>query len=371
MEPPLDTEEIVARLRFSLDEPLPLSAEARKEFDSLVQIERRRMRSMSLQVTSRSMPDIHAMVLRVCERLKLGEEPMVLVHRSAELNACVYPGPDRPLVVLNSALVSLFGIEELSAVVAHEFGHALMGHLPSTANAAAPMVLSLFQSRAQEVSADRVGMFAADDFQAALQAEIRLACGLDDRHLRLDLDLMVEEARQLMIEFEQAEGDVDDTHPEYPFRLWSQWRFSRSEIFRGLLGKSDGDDAEEVEREIETHFLALAEGHATVFATDILHEAVAWIGCMVVAEDADIDSNEREVLTQLVGTIWADDVASYARRHGLDAVQRRAMERIKSLRFASERDRRRVHDAIGRFQDRTGAVARCTEMLRLVNDAWK
>ena len=50
-------------------------------------MQRRRFRAQGLEVSGRSMPDIHAMVLRVCERLKVPMEPIVVIRSDPEPNA--------------------------------------------------------------------------------------------------------------------------------------------------------------------------------------------------------------------------------------------------------------------------------------------
>ncbi len=369
LEPPVDTEEICARLRFAFDENTPIPPRVEKEIAESQRIARRRFRAKGLEVTPGGMPDLHAMILRVCERLKVSREPIVVVCSDPEQNAFALLGDERPMVVLTSGIVSLLALDELSSVVAHEFGHAFMRHQRPIPDSEVGAKLALSRSRAQEVSSDRMGLFGADSVDAALRAEIRVACGLDERHLRIDVDRMVADAHRLMLECEQAEGEFHDTHPEYPFRLWAQWRFARSEVLQGLHGNAGGDPAGDVEAEIESHFLALAEGAAFRLATDLLHEALAWIGILVVAEDSTIDQAEREILVQLVGTIWADDAAIYAARHGLEAVKRRAKHSLELLRNASRRDRRRVTESIDEFERRTGAKARCDEIRSMVAES--
>ena len=371
LEPPVDTDEICARLRFSFDEHVPIPPPHRKELAEVQRMQRRRFRAQGLEASARSMPDIHAMVLRVCERLKVAMEPIVVIRSDPEPNAYALLGDERPMVVLQSGLVSLLSMDELSSVVAHEFGHAYMQHDRFMPDPGAASVFALARFRAQEVTADRVGLFGADSVEAALRAEIRVACGLDDRHLRIDLDAMVADAYRLMIDCENSEGEFHDTHPEYPFRLWAQSRFARSEVFEGLRGVAGGDPSADVEREIESHFLALAEGASFRAVSDLLHEALAWIGILIVAEDASIDESERDVLVHLVGTIWADDAAAFARRHGLESVKRRAKQSLGPLRHASSRDRQRIKDAISEFERRTGARARCDEMRALVAEVFE
>ncbi len=109
---------------------------------------------------------------------------------------------NKPIIVLNSALVDLLDEEELRFVVAHELGHAISGHAVyqtllrrllsmSGVLAAIPLgglgiraiVAALYEwSRKAELSADRAGLLATQDPATAARVHMQLASGghLDD-----------------------------------------------------------------------------------------------------------------------------------------------------------------------------------------------
>ena len=109
---------------------------------------------------------------------------------------------NKPIIVLNSALVELLDEDELRFVIAHELGHALSGHavyqtlLPrlitiSGVLSSVPLggvgirviVAALMEwSRKSELSADRAGLLATQDPQVAFRVHMKLASGghLDD-----------------------------------------------------------------------------------------------------------------------------------------------------------------------------------------------
>jgi len=108
-------------------------------------------------------------------------------------------GLDKPVIVVGSASVNAFTDDELRFVLGHELGHVQSGHAVyktlltvlvrlSTTLFAVPIGLlgaraimaGLMEwNRKSELSADRAGLLAAQDVQAAQRAFMKLASGCD------------------------------------------------------------------------------------------------------------------------------------------------------------------------------------------------
>ena len=104
--------------------------------------------------------------------------------------------------------------------------------------------------------------------------------------------------------------------------------------------------------------------------SQIVHETVAWLGILMVASDEEVTDLERATLGEFVGRIWAEDVASFVRRNGLDAARRRAVKSLEDLKHASLRTRQRVHALVRELGERSDNRARIDEMLALVSSAF-
>lgn len=151
------------------------------------------------------------------------EVPDLFVTADPTLNA-VTIGMDRPLIVVNSALVDLLDEEEMTFVLAHELGHALSGHavyqtllrrllqltgvlntLPLGGLGIRMVVAALREwSRKSELSADRAGLLATQDPAVAFRVHMKLASGghLDD----LDTTSFFDQGR----EYDES-GDLRDS----------------------------------------------------------------------------------------------------------------------------------------------------------------
>ena len=124
------------------------------------------------------MPDLFQSVRDVSKRLLLQVEPEVIVMPDAEPNAFVrvpgVPG-EPPFIVLHSGLIELLSLDELASIIGHELGHAGCNHARNNDDESwAASSFHLENSRAAEISADRIGILAAPSVEAALTAEIKM-----------------------------------------------------------------------------------------------------------------------------------------------------------------------------------------------------
>ena len=177
-EPPLDHAELCARVRFSLDDPPTPSESWLKQAQGRAREANDKVRMQNLRVTQAIMPDLFQTVRDVSKRLLLQVEPEVIVMPDAEPNAFVrVPGvPGKPpFIVLHSGLIELLSLDELSSIIGHELGHAGCKHARSNDDESwAASKFHLENSRAAEISADRIGILAAPSVEAALTAEIKM-----------------------------------------------------------------------------------------------------------------------------------------------------------------------------------------------------
>jgi Zn-dependent protease with chaperone function len=155
----------------------------------------------AIRVDERSFPQLHRALNDAASILDAEVVPELYVQADPTFNAMTI-GLERPIIVVNSALVDLLDEEELRWVLAHELGHALSGHSVyrtillrllsmSGVLAAIPlgglglrMIIAALMEwvRKSELSADRAGLLATQDPAVAYRALMKLAGGghLDD-----------------------------------------------------------------------------------------------------------------------------------------------------------------------------------------------
>jgi Zn-dependent protease with chaperone function len=157
----------------------------------------------AIRVDDRQFPTLKRALNDACTTLDASSVPELYVAASPILNATTI-GMDKPVIVINSAMVDLLDEEELRWVLAHEVGHALSGHavyqtilnrmlilggvwsaVPFGSIPYRIIVAGLYEwSRKSELSADRAGLLATQDPAVAYRALMKMASG---GHLQ-DLD---------------------------------------------------------------------------------------------------------------------------------------------------------------------------------------
>lgn len=163
-------------------------------------------------VTKESKPDLWGVFEPVCAALDLDARQFrFFVMASPDLDSFM-TGSAVPTICLTTGLVNNCTDEELAFIVGHELGHYICGHvrchtlarylsagLKGTSmwpawlagHAIEPLIMSW--SRYSEISADRAGLLACKDFDAACRVYLKLAgypskggCPADPRRLLMD-----------------------------------------------------------------------------------------------------------------------------------------------------------------------------------------
>jgi len=149
-----------------------------------------------IRVDERQFERLHRLLAEVGTTLDCGGLPEMYVVANPHLNAMTI-GMNKPIIVLNSALVDLLDEDEIRFVIAHELGHAMSGHavyqtllqrlivlsgvlgsLPFGGIGIRVIVAALMEwSRKSELSADRAGVLAIQDPAVAFRVHMKLASG--------------------------------------------------------------------------------------------------------------------------------------------------------------------------------------------------
>ncbi len=148
----------------------------------------------NLQVTADNLPDIHTLVAEAAGILDLATLPDIYLQEGRGINAFT-AGVEKPILVLNAACIDCLSEEELFFVIGHELGHIKSGHvlyhqmgsvLPFLGDALGVLpgvpwlstaleVALLNWKRMSELTADRAGLLACQNRDAAISAMIKMA----------------------------------------------------------------------------------------------------------------------------------------------------------------------------------------------------
>jgi Zn-dependent protease with chaperone function len=165
----------------------------------------------AVRVSDKQYPWIYERTLRVCEIMDLKEIPEVYVSQTPLVNAGAV-GMSDPFIVLNSSMLEVLDHDEVEAVLAHEVGHILSGHVlyrtllllimqlamfryPIAGLALLPILWALLEwYRKSELSCDRAALLAVQDKEIVMSSLMKLAGGT--RGETLDLDEFIAQSEE-------------------------------------------------------------------------------------------------------------------------------------------------------------------------------
>lgn len=167
-------------------------------------------------------PRLDAMLTEVLETFDWKDRPELYVTQSPIMNAAAV-GFDKPFIVLNSSVLEHLTDDEQKAIIAHEVGHIMSGHvvyrtiaiiilyfgltaLPIIAAAVMlPFQLALLEwYRKSEFSADRAALLGVQDRDTVMMLQLKLAGGAEHGHA-VDLDAFMAQAMEY-----ETKGDAWD-----------------------------------------------------------------------------------------------------------------------------------------------------------------
>lgn len=150
----------------------------------------------AIRVDERQFPRVHRLYTEAGSTLDVRQLPELYITNSPIWNAFTI-GLDKPIIVVNSALLQGLDEEELRFILGHELGHAQSGHalyqsllfwlmrltgamnwMPVGALGIRAIIAALHEwSRKAELSGDRAGLLAVQDPAVALRVQMKLASG--------------------------------------------------------------------------------------------------------------------------------------------------------------------------------------------------
>jgi len=251
-----------------------------KGFDTILKtlsglIKERRIRldylAGAIRVDDRQFVGMSRLLAEVGRVLDVEELPELFVRNCPRTNAyCI--GMDKPIIVVNSAMLDLLDEEEMRFVLAHELGHAMSGHavyrtllmwlgnvtgfwraIPLGGIGVRMIVAALTEwQRKSELSADRAGLLATQDPGVAYRVHMKLASGSGDLS---ELDqtaffaqgteyIEADDLRDSLLKLALVEGR---SHPYAVVRAAQLRRWVESGEYTAILGgdyprrENDGD----------------------------------------------------------------------------------------------------------------------------------
>jgi hypothetical protein len=235
---------------------------------------------------------------KVCDRLGLDRDRVgAFVHNSSDLQAtCYFTFEDQCLLRFSSSLVNLLEEDEFSFVAGHELGHFLLEH---SAIGVKERSLEYFVfQRAQEISADRIGLLACQDENAAARALIKTVSGLESRHLQLDVGQFLSQLSR--VERHSKSDHVFSTHPSMLVRTRSLMWFAMAKIHKSMTTERS-KDLDKIDQRVARDLAKYVDGKALEGISNAKSEIEIWLAASIIISDNRFNVEEQKKFLQLFG----------------------------------------------------------------------
>jgi len=218
----------------------------------------------NFHVTKESCPELYNLIRETIETLDIDRLPEIYTIWSYGVNAYTTGYKENTIMVIHTGAVDLMTDPELKFIVGHEAGHIKSGHVlyhvmvdffsqiisdtMLAGKLAIPLQLALFYwYRMSEFTADRAGLLACQDLDAALSAIMKMA-GIPKRFFDTTKpQLFAKQAEEFMSKYGGSINSVirnisilDDSHPWTVMRAYELIKWVESGEYDRLLSEHAG-----------------------------------------------------------------------------------------------------------------------------------
>ena len=178
-----------------------------------------------VHVTDSSLPELHQLLLSVCNRLGIKDIPDFSLIWGYYITAAT-EGASKPHITAMSGAVDVLTDEELAFMLGHEIGHQVCGHKPYhmfLESMYMPLInsvpggeiwISLVRStllnwyRVSDYTADRIGLLACGDINVALRTMIKMSGIPKKYYSSINVDSFIKQAMEFDTLFSGATGTM-------------------------------------------------------------------------------------------------------------------------------------------------------------------
>lgn len=288
-----------------------------------------------LQVSDNVTPSLARCIDRVSSRLLIPAGALdAFVHASPELQAECYSHSDSECVVrFSSSLIDLLDEDELEFVAGHELGHFLLGHGPANADAREGTLELFMEKRAQEISADRIGLLSCKSLEVAVRALMKTVSGLSEKHLRFDIGTFLSQLRN--VDDAQARG-FERTHPSIVVRCRALLWFSLcSESLKGA-GNHSKEEMTLLDQRVERDFRRFVDGPVRERIDEAKQDLALWLAADEIVRNGKFEKHEQEAIAEMFGVDLLERLKNFLAPFSTAEAEEAVHERMVSARAALE-----------------------------------
>ena len=263
----------------------------------------------SIRVNKEILPKVGKAIDLVFDRIKIENNFNFFVtadNNQANASCSLMSTASRPDIFLTSRLIELLSLEELQFVIGHEVAHYVYQHAlyPNYNNVEERNlklnILTL--GRAAEISADRIGFLSCSGLEHSLKALLKLASGLDEKHLKFKFSVYLDQLRDLE-DLGKSSSELWSTHPSFLIRMQSLIWFSMTKEYHEFfeVKKKGNYRLKEVDEKIDNKIKKITGNEIDISNKEIYDRALLWGSLDIYLSDKTFSKIEQKEFIKRFG----------------------------------------------------------------------
>lgn len=290
--------------------------------------------SHSIRVSKEILPKVGKAIEVVFDRIKIENQfNFFVTPDSYQANAAcsLMSLASRPDIILTSRLVELLSTEELQFVIGHEVAHYIYQHAlyPNYQNVnERNLKLNILNlSRSAEISADRIGFLACNSLEDSLKANLKLASGLNEKHLQFKFSVYLDQLRELEA-IGKSSSELWSTHPSFLIRMQALIWFSMSKEYHDFFEtkKKGTYDLKTIDQKIDKTIKKIIGNEIDISNKEVFDRALLWGSLDIYLSDKTFSKKEQEKFMSKFGKDKASKAISFLKISNKNMLEKKVEE---------------------------------------------
>ena len=321
------------KYKFSSDNPdeFGININEFKKSDVLDESHLSNLLSTSIRITEDIIPQVYKSIKSVFRKLKVENQfDFFVTSDTYQANAScnLMSVSSKPYIILTSKLIELLNDKELEFVIGHEVAHYIYQHAlypnPQTTENRSLKLNILNLGRAAEISADRIGFLACGDLETSLRTNLKLASGLDDKHLNFKFSAYLDQLRELET-LGKSDSQLWSTHPSFLIRMQALIWFSMTKEYHEFFDtkKKGTYNIKEIDKKIENSIKKVIGDEVNISNKEIYDRALMWGSLNLYLSDKKFSKVEQEKFIKKFGKEKGTKVISLLKVSNKDMLEKK------------------------------------------------
>ena len=342
------------KYKFSSDNPdeFGININEFKKSDVLDESHLSNLLSTSIRITEDIIPQVYKSIKSVFRKLKVENQfDFFVTSDTYQANAScnLMSVSSKPYIILTSKLIELLNDKELEFVIGHEVAHYIYQHAlypnPQTTENRSLKLNILNLGRAAEISADRIGFLACGDLESSLRTNLKLASGLNDKHLNFKFSAYLDQLRELET-LGKSETQLFSTHPSFLIRMQALIWFSMTKEYHEFFEtkKKGSYSISDIDKKIENSIKKVIGNEIEVSNKEIIDRALLWGSLNLYLIDKKFTKSEQGKFIKQFGEKKASKAISFLKISNKDMLRKKVNDSFAEASHLLKTDKNLLFD---------------------------